>query len=281
MQTSDDSSSKATAFEKPSTWNNSADDYLQFADTTLKYGIDALEIVGVSPGDKMLDVATGPGHLALYAASEKGATVDAIDFASESIAILERSLQAHPLPVTGQVMDGQQLDFSDDHFDVVSSCFGVFAFPDYMKGVKEMLRVTRPAGRAAVVAWADMRRAVMRPWMQLFEKHFPEVLPLPMPPGIAKMSTMDGMKQVLEAAGFADVCVSEVAHAVQVPDPKVFADLDMQNPVLGIVQERLSPERCSELVPRFIELLESEYTQGGAISFDAVAVIGCGAKPAV
>jgi len=58
MQTSDDSSSKATAFEKPSTWNNSADDYLQFADTTLKYGIDALEIVGVSPGDKMLDVAT-------------------------------------------------------------------------------------------------------------------------------------------------------------------------------------------------------------------------------
>lgn len=279
MQTPQDCISKATAFDKPSTWNNAADDYLQFADTTLKYGIDALEIVGVSPGDKMLDVATGPGHLALYAASEKGATVEAIDFASESIAILQRSLQAHPLPVTGQVMDGQQLDFSDDHFDIVSSCFGVFAFPDYMKGVKEMLRVTRPGGRAAVVAWADMRRAVMRPWMQLFEKHFPEVLPLPMPPGIAKMSTMDGMKEVLQTAGFSDVSVSEVAHAVQVQDPRVFADLDMQNPVLGIVQERLSPERCRELVPRFIELLESEYTQEGGISFDAVAVIGCGTKP--
>lgn len=279
LQASDGTSAKATAFHRPSTWNSSADDYLQFADTTLKYGIDALEIAGVSPGDKMLDVATGPGHLALYAASEKGATVNAIDFASESISILQRSLQKHPLPVTGQVMDGQQLEFPDDQFDIVSSCFGVFAFPDYVKGVKEMLRVTRPAGRTVVVAWADMHRAVMRPWMQLFERHFPEVLPLPMPSGVAKMSTTAGMKDVLEAAGFEDVSVSEVAHAVKVPDPKTFADLDMQNPVLGIVQERLTPERCSELIPKFIELLEVEYKHEDTIAFDAVAVIGCGKKP--
>eukprot|EP00892_Ulva_mutabilis_P006088 jgi/Ulvmu1/3851/UM018_0070.1 len=273
------SSSKATLFEKPSTWNNTADDYLDFADTTIKYGIDALEIVGVSAGDKLLDVATGPGHLALYAASEKGATVDAIDFASENIAILKRSLESHPLAVTGYVMDGQQLDFPDCQFDVVSSCFGVFAFPDYMMGVSEMLRVTKPGGKVAVVAWAEMHRAVMRPWMQLFERHFPEVLPLPMPPGIAKMSTMEGMKAVLMDGGFVDGAVSEVAHSVTVADPKVFADLDMQNPVLGIVQERLTPERCKELVPRFIDLLESEYKHGDAIAFDAVAIIGCAGKP--
>lgn len=278
-QAPDAHDSKATAFEKPSTWNNAADDYLQFADTTIKYGIDALEILGVSPGDKMLDVATGPGHLALYAASEKDAAVDAIDFASHNIEILQRSLQSHSLDVTGHVMDGQQLGFPDNHFNVVSSCFGVFAFPDYMKGLSEMLRVLKPGGKAAVVAWADMHRAVMRPWMQLFQKHFPEVLPLPMPPGITKMSTMEGMQSVLTAAGFDEVAVSEVTHAVRVADAKVFADLDMQNPVLGIVQERLAHERCSELVPRFIQLLESEYTQGEIIAFDAVAVIGIGCKP--
>lgn len=272
-------SSKASASEQQASWNNNADNLNAIAASTLMYGIDALEIAGVSPGDKMLDVATGTGHLALYAAAKKSATVDAIDFASENIAMLQHSLQERPLPVTGHVMDGQQLEFGDDQFDIVSSCFGVFLFPDYMQGVKEMFRVAKPGGRSAVVAWAESHRAMMRPWMQLLETHFPEVLPLSMPPGVTRMSDMDGMKAVLEAGGFEDVKVSEVAHSVKVPNPEAFANIFSQNPVVGETLKELAPERRSDIGPKFVQLLKSEYMQDGVITFDAFAVIGCGTKP--
>lgn len=269
----------AAAFDKPSSWNRSADANLLFAQTLLLFGVDALEIVGVSPGDKMLEVATGSGELAMYAASEKGAIVEAIDFASERIAHLQRSLEEYPVAVTGRVMDGQQLEFPDGQFDVVSSCFGVFLFPDYMKGVSEMYRVTKPDGRAVIVAWAPAPQAPMRAWIHLFERHYPEFLPLPMPPGVEKMSTADGMKEVMETAGFEDVSVTEVVHAFDVPDPTTFTEAGLQNPALDAVRERLSPEGRTELVRRMVGLLESEYTEGGAVSYDAVAVIGCGKKP--
>lgn len=267
--------------EKESAWNNAAKGCSQIAYMTVKYGIDSLEAVAVSPGDKMLDVGSGPGHLAVYAASEKGAIVDAIDFSSESIAILQRNLSSNPVAVTGHVMDGQQLEFPDGQFDVVSSCFGVFLFPDYMKGLSEMFRVTKPSGRVTVVAWAEMRRGAMQTWLKVFERHFPEVLPLPLPPGVAKMNNMEGMSEVLTVSGFENVEVKEVVHRVEIPDAHAFAEVGMQNPVMCTVKDRLAPERVSELVPRFVELVESEYKQGNTISFDAVGVIGCGVKPAM
>lgn len=268
----------AAAFETPSSWNKSADANIQFAQTLLLFGVDALESVGVSRGDKMLEVAAGSGELAMYAASEKGAIVEAIDFASDRIAHLHRSLEEYPVAVTGRVMDGQQLEFPDCHFDVVSSCFGVFLFPDYMKGIQEMFRVTKPAGRAVIVAWAPASQSPMRAWTQLFEKHYPEFLPLPMPPGVEKMSTADGMKEVMETAGFEDVSVSDAVHAFDVADTTAFTEAGLNNPALDCVQKRLSPEGRTELIRRMVELLETEYAEGGAVSYDAVAVIGCGKK---
>eukprot|EP00892_Ulva_mutabilis_P006089 jgi/Ulvmu1/3852/UM018_0071.1 len=265
--------------EDASAWNSNAEACSQSAGMTIKYGIDALEMGGVSPGDKMLDVASGPGHLAAYAASEKGATVDAIDFASENIATLQRNLQSNPVAVTGHVMDGQQLEFQDDLFDVSCSCFGVFLFPDYVKGLSEMFRVTKPGGRAVVVSWAEPHRAAMQVWARLFDQQFPEVLPLPLPAGIEKMSTMEGAKEVLAAAGFENVKVSEVVHTWEVPDPTAFTNMFMQNPLMQLVRARLNTERFAELVPRVLELLESDYKKGDRISFDAVGIIACGTKP--
>lgn len=267
------------AMENPSAWNKASESCSKSAEMTIKYGIDALEILGISAGDKMLDVASGPGDLAMYAASKKCAIVDAIDFASANIATLQRHLLSNPVAVTGHVMDGQQLEFDDNHFDVAFSCFGVFLFPDYIKGLSEMFRVTKPGGKAGVVAWADMQRAAMQVWMRLFEEEFPEALPVPLPPGIAKMSTLEGTDEVLVAAGFQDVQVSEVTHTWHVPDPEDIANMFLRNPAMDIVRERLTPGRRDELLPRFLALLDREYKHGDSISFDAVAITGSGVKP--
>lgn len=278
MSASDVSKPEATGLAKSSNWNSCAAQYKKYSGTTLKYGIDSLEFVGVKAGDKLLDVATGPGDLAIYAASEKGAIVDGIDFASESIAILKGRLEEHPLSVTPHVMDGMQLEFSDDNFDIVSSCFGVFLFPDHMKGVKEMFRVTKPGGKAVVVAWAEEERAPMRPWLKVLQKMHPELLPLPLPSGVKDLSTVDGMKTCLAAAGFGDIEVTEVTHAFEMPDPNAYAQAILNNPALSEVREALSPEQREELIQAVVDLMSSEFTVDGAVSMDAVAIIGRGVK---
>ena len=56
---------------------------------------DALELAHLAPGERVLDVATGPGTLAL-AAARAGARVSAIDFSPEMIAELGSILSKCP-----------------------------------------------------------------------------------------------------------------------------------------------------------------------------------------
>ena len=49
-------------------------------------------------------------------------------------------------------MDGHVLEVEDDRFDIVASEFGVMLFPDLPRGLREMVRVTKPGGRTVVVA---------------------------------------------------------------------------------------------------------------------------------
>ena len=52
-------------------------------------------------------------------------------------------------------MDGQALDLPDAAFDAVVSVFGVMLFPDWRAGLREMARVTRSGGSAAIAVWKN------------------------------------------------------------------------------------------------------------------------------
>ncbi len=98
------------------------------------------------PGERVLDVACGPGAIAARAA-RTGAEVTAIDLAPGMIARASR----RPEPVNWQIGDCQSLPFDDDSFDVVVSSFGVIFAPDPQRAAAELSRVCR--GRLAITAW--------------------------------------------------------------------------------------------------------------------------------
>src|SRR5262245_51267907 len=104
----------------------------------------------VTSGDRVLDVATGPGDAALHAISvvKPAGLVIGADI---SPAMLEAAYA--PLGVGAfqpVAMDGQALAFRDGSFDAVVCQLGLQFFPDPVRGLTEFRRVLQAGGGTAV-----------------------------------------------------------------------------------------------------------------------------------
>ena len=113
----------------------------------------AAMLSGVSSGDRVIDVATGTGALALSVAAE-GARVLATDIAPAMAARTAERLRPFP-ECEARVMDSASLDAGDENFDAAFSIFGVMLFAAWRESLAELARVVRPNGSVVVAAWPD------------------------------------------------------------------------------------------------------------------------------
>ena len=127
----------------------------------------AVEALGLSGGEQVLDVACGTGNAALLA-RRAGAIVTGLD-ASPRLLEVARERVPRAEFVHG---DAARLPFEDGRFDAAVSVFGlIFARPGEAAAA-EIARVVRPGGRVAITTWpprgpmfaavALMRQAVSR-----------------------------------------------------------------------------------------------------------------------
>src|SRR5205823_7649366 len=114
----------------------------------------------VSPGHRMLDVATGTGEDALMAISAVGHTGTVVG-TDISPAMLEAACARLSGSLRAVVADGQALAFRDASFDAAICQLGLMFFPDATRGLAEFRRVLRGGGRAAVCVISTPDRAPM------------------------------------------------------------------------------------------------------------------------
>ena len=130
----------------------------------------AADLARVGPGDRVLDVATGTGDLALELRS-RGAEVVGTDF---SEAMLELARQKAP-DVRFETGNALELSYSDGEFDAATVGFGARNFSDLRQGLSEMVRVVRPGGRVVVLEITTPERP---PLSWFFRLWFDRLVPL-------------------------------------------------------------------------------------------------------
>jgi SAM-dependent methyltransferase len=113
---------------------------------------DLLARAEISPGQDVLDVATGTGNVAIRAAAA-GAQVVGLDLTPELFDTARRRAAQNGVAVEWVEGDAEDLPFEDERFDRVLSAVGVQFAPRHEVVAQELARVCRPGGLIGLVNW--------------------------------------------------------------------------------------------------------------------------------
>src|SRR3954452_22574434 len=127
----------------------------------------------------ILDLCTGTGDLALAYDRAAGGKVPIIgaDFCHEMLRLAELKIRERRLEKRIRFLeaDAQKLPFPDDHFQIATVAFGLRNVTDTDRGIAEMVRVTQPGGRVAILEFSKPRGWLFK---QLFAFYFRWILPI-------------------------------------------------------------------------------------------------------
>jgi ubiquinone/menaquinone biosynthesis C-methylase UbiE len=264
-------------------WDDIAASYDRFvAPGEARLATQALTLARLRPGDRFLDVAAGTGGLSLPAAW-LGAKVVATDFAPKMVECFEKRAREQGLSdAVGRVMDCHALDFPDATFDVTGSQFGVMLVPDQIRALREMVRVTKPAGRVLIVAYGSPAEfEALQCFISALKRVLPsfEGLPEDAPPLEFQVADPEVLRQRLTDAGLWEVTVDTAHHeTIQPATGQELWDWCLGgNPIPSMLVAELSSEQKAQVVSALDDMVRARSSAGNA-TFSAPLNIGVGTK---
>jgi SAM-dependent methyltransferase len=179
-----------------------------------------LDLAGVGPGSRVLDVAAGAGEQTVRAARRVGATghVLATDLSPAILEYAASEARAAGLSnVAVRELDGERLDeLPAGSVDAVISRVGLIYFPDRPRALAGMRHVLRPGGRIGAIVYSTAEKiAFFSIPVSIIRRRAQLPPPLPGQPGPFSLGAGGVLAQALEAGGFRDVAVEAIEAPVR------------------------------------------------------------------
>jgi ubiquinone/menaquinone biosynthesis C-methylase UbiE len=257
----------------------------RFVDEQLALATEALlDAAGIGEGDRVLDLAAGPGGAGLAAAQRVGSSGRVVlsDVAGGMVAVAAGRASANA-QVSTAVFDQSAISFADASFDAVINRHGLMFVEDPIATLSEAVRVLRPGGRYAAMTW-DRRE--LNPWLGLVLDAVSDQFGVPFPPagvrGPFSLENAEVLSSVLADGGLQDVAVEAMStpmHAASLDEwwervPKLAGPLaialgSMEADVRDAIRERAMHHGA-----------KAAAREEDGIVFAGSVLIGSGHKPA-
>jgi demethylmenaquinone methyltransferase / 2-methoxy-6-polyprenyl-1,4-benzoquinol methylase len=186
----------------------------------------AAEQAGLGPGDSALDVCCGTGDLALELSRRvsPGGHVVGCDFSEPMLDLAREKAAARSAPgVRFEWADALELPYDGERFDAVTVGFGVRNLADLDRGLREMVRVLKPGGRAVIL---EITQPTRPPLSLFYSLWFDRIVPLLgalssnpeaysyLPESVRSFPNPRGLAEKMDSAGFKGIRYTVLAGGI-------------------------------------------------------------------
>jgi ubiquinone/menaquinone biosynthesis C-methylase UbiE len=258
-------------------------EHADYADTRGAVITDRLlELSAPGPGERVLELACGPGGVGIAAAGLVGPAGEVVlsDVAAEMTAIAAARAAAAGLGnVRTLTLDLDDLGQPDQAYDVVLCREGLMFALDPAHAVAEIRRILRPGGRVALAVWGPRAR---NPWLSLVfdavSAQLGVTLPPPGVPGPFALDDPERLAGLLAGAGLADVTVTELPTPLR--DASFEAWLARTSALAGPLAKRLAalPEPARRQLRDRLEAAVRPYRTPAGLDFPGVSLLASGRR---
>jgi SAM-dependent methyltransferase len=254
-------------------WQRAAASYEDtFAHATAPFVAPLLKAADISQGQRVLDVACGPGHLAAAAAA-RGAKAAGLDF-SAAMAGIARNTYPHIVVTEG---DAENLPYSDRTFDAVVSSFGMHHVPRPQAALAECRRALVPGGRIAFTVWATPAENLA--WSLVFDaidRHGDRAAAKAPPPGL--LNQPDHCLKALAVAGLIDTSAEIVRAEWLLPNAQALLAALSAGTVRMAAMIAAQSASVQAAVIADIDERAERFRRGGHLAIPIAAVLARGRK---
>lgn len=237
-------------------------DFTRIAASMRESGSELVRRLGLSRGDKVLDLGCGDGTTALPAA-ELGAEVLGVDIARNLVEAGNRRATERGLTnCKFQEGDASQLEgLADKSFDFVVSIFGAMFAPKPFEVAKEMVRVAKSGGKIVMGNWIPNDPTLVAQILKISSSYTP-----PPPEGFVSPMTWGIESHVLERFGAAGVTAEQISftrdtftfHFQGTPKGYVAAFRQYYGPTMNAFEAAEKNGRSAELQKDLEDLFASQ-----------------------
>jgi SAM-dependent methyltransferase len=261
-------------------WTAQAGTYGELSgQVTSRFAEPLLDAAGVRHGDRVLDVATGPGYVA-ERAEARGAIPLGIDIADGMVALARRN---HP-ELEFTVGDAEDLPLEDGGFDAVVGNFVINHLPEPNRGLAEAARVLVAGGHLAFSAWQRPDRMLIMGLIgEAIEaagvKEDERAAGIPSGPDGYRFADQAEFRGLLEGAGLVEVDVEPVELVHRIADAEELWRGFMGGSVRGSTFVRAQPDAVQAGIREALDAVVEPYRVGDVLEVPVAANIASGRKP--